>query len=208
MRAVTFDVDGVLVDSAAVHRRVWTAWAHRHGLDPEAVWRATFGRRPEETVEEMGRELDPVVERRVLDGLLAEHERGSSAFPGARALLEGLGTPWGVVTSGGRELTRARFERLGLPFPSSGVFGEDVRRGKPDPEGYLRACAQLEVVPADCVVVEDAPAGVAAARAAGCRVLAVTTTHLPAALAGADEVHDGLASVTSRLRALLRSVRS
>src|SRR5579863_4533448 len=83
--AVALDVDGVLIDSAAVHRRVWAAWAEVHGLDPEVVWRETFGRRPEDTVAAVGRGLDPAVERRALDDLLQAHEHHIEAFCGARA---------------------------------------------------------------------------------------------------------------------------
>jgi mannitol-1-/sugar-/sorbitol-6-phosphatase len=202
--AVALDVDGVLIDSAPAHRRVWTAWADIHGLDVEVVWRATFGRRPEETVEAVHAGLSPAVERRVLDELLAAHEHRIEAFDGAHALLEALArTPWAIVTSGSRALTSQRFGRLGLPLPPAGVFGEDVERGKPDPEGYLRACRQLEVAPTDCVVVEDAPAGIAAARAAGCWVMAVATTLPGAALGDAHEVHDALPSVARRLATLL-----
>lgn len=204
MLAVALDVDGVLIDSAAVHRRVWTAWANMHGLDPDVVWRATFGRRPEDTVAAVHRGLDPAVERQLLDELLAAHESRIEAFPGAQALLAGLaGRPCALVTSGSRPRTSERFVRLGLPFPFSGVFGEDVKRGKPDPECYVRACEQMEIAPGDCVVVEDAVAGIAAARAAGCRVIAVTSTHPRAELLAAHEVHDALPSVAKRLATLL-----
>jgi sugar-phosphatase len=202
--AIAFDVDGVLIDSASVHRRVWAAWAESHGLDDDVVWRATFGRRPEDTVLGIGHGLDPVAERRALDRLLARHEHRIGALPGAKALLEGLGsTPWAVATSGSRVVTMERFHRLGLPLPPVGVFGEDVEHGKPAPECYLRASEQLGVSPADCIVVEDAPAGIAAGRAAGCWVLAVATTQPRGALAEADEVHENLQDVTGRLMALL-----
>ncbi len=202
--AVALDVDGVLIDSAAVHRRVWAAWAEVHGLDPEVVWRETFGRRPEDTVAAVGRGLDPAVERRALDDLLEAHEHHIEAFCGARALLEALdGMRWAVVTSGSRAITDSRFLRLGLPLPPVGVFGEEVKRGKPDPDCYLRACEQLEVAPGECVVVEDALAGIAAARAAGCRVIAVATTHPREALLDADEVQEALSDVAKRLATLL-----
>jgi sugar-phosphatase len=203
--AIAFDVDGVLIDSASVHRTVWAIWSQSHELDVDVVWRATFGRRPEDTVVETGRGLDPVAERLVLDRLLAEHEHRIAALPGAKALLEGLGsTPWALATSGSRAVTIQRFHRLGLPLPSQGVFGEDVQDGKPSPECYLRASEQLGIAPADCVVVEDAPAGIAAGRAAGCRVLALTTTHPSEALVEADEIYDDLPAVATRLATLLR----
>jgi sugar-phosphatase len=206
VRAIAFDVDGVLIDSVAVHRAVWATWAQGHGLDVDVVWRATFGRRPEDTVAELGRGLDPVAERLRLDRLLEAHEHRIVPLPGAKELLGRLGsTPWAVATSGSRSVTTERFVRLGLPLPSVSVFGEDVRHGKPAPECYLRASAQLRVPPAECVVVEDAPAGIAAARAAGCQVLAVATTHPREALVHADEICDDLAAVSKRLEALRRS---
>jgi sugar-phosphatase len=202
--AVAFDVDGVLIDSAAVHRRVWTTWAETHRLNPELVWRETFGRRPEDTVTAVHPGLDPAAERRKLDALLAGHELRIEAFKGAQALLRALDPAlWAVVTSGSRQLTADRFRRLRLPWPTVGVFGEDVERGKPDPECYRRACKQLNIAPKDCLVVEDALAGIAAARAAGCRVLAIATTHAREALSDADEVYDALGDVTSRLDELL-----
>jgi mannitol-1-/sugar-/sorbitol-6-phosphatase len=194
------DVDGVLVDSTAAHRRVWDAWARMRGLDPAVVWRATHGRRPEDTVAEVARGLDPAAERAVLDELLAREEDAIGAMAGAHALVTAIaGAPWAIVTSGDRAVTTARLRRLGLAEPPVAVFGEDVDRGKPDPEGYERAVELLGAAPAACVVVEDAPAGVAAARAAGCRVLAVATTHPRAELAAADEVLDDLVAVAAAL---------
>jgi sugar-phosphatase len=201
--AVALDVDGVLIDSAAVHGRVWAAWADHHDLDPEIVWRETFGRRPEDTVAALHCGLDPAAERHALDELLVMHEHEIEAFSGARTLLEALrARPWTVVTSGSRAATYERFRRLGLPLPPAGVFGEDVKRGKPDPECYLRACTQLAITPEDCVVVEDAVPGIAAAHAAGCYVMAIATTHPRELLRDADEVHDTLADVTKRLATL------
>ncbi|NEA41044.1 HAD family hydrolase, partial [Streptomyces sp. SID11385] len=89
-RAVLLDVDGVLLDSAALHRRVWDAWAVRNGLDPEAVWPLTFGRRPEDTVRAAAPALDATAERRVLDALLAAEGDTVPPVPGARGLLAAL----------------------------------------------------------------------------------------------------------------------
>jgi sugar-phosphatase len=99
VRAIAFDVDGVLIDSVAVHRAVWATWAQGHGLDVDVdvVWRATFGRRPEDTVAEFGRGVDPVAERLRLDRLLEAHEHRVVPLPGAKELLGGLARrrgPW------------------------------------------------------------------------------------------------------------------
>jgi sugar-phosphatase len=189
----------VLVDSAAAHRRVCEAWAGGHGLELQLVWDASIGRRHRETVAAVAPHLDPRVEGPALDRLLAEHEHLIAAMPGAPELLRALTVPWAVVTSAGRALTLARFARLGLPRPAVGVYGDEVAVGKPDPEGYLRAAGALGVAPERCTVVEDAPAGIAAGRAAGCRVLAVATTLPASALAAADAVYGSLAELAAEL---------
>jgi len=193
-----FDVDGVLIDSLSVHRKVWSQWARNRDLDVETVWGATFGRRPEDTVASVAPGLHAVQERAYLDRLLERYEGDVVALPGAAVLLDGLGElPWAIVTSGSRTVTINRFKRLGLPLPQVVVCGEDVQHGKPHPEGYLRASAELGVPPADCVVVEDAPAGITAARAAGCHVVAITTTHHAAACEDADEILTDLVEVAA-----------
>jgi mannitol-1-/sugar-/sorbitol-6-phosphatase len=200
MDAFAFDVDGVLIDSVAVQRRVWPAWARRHGLDVERVWLATFGQRLEDTIAQVAPDMDPAVERPELERMFAAEEDGLRAMKGARALLDGLdGMPWAVVTSQSARDTVARFRRLGLPLPRVRVFGEDVARGKPDPECYRLACRDLGVQPDRCTVLEDAPAGIASARAAGCRVIAVATTHAAADLLEADLVCADLEEVARRL---------
>ncbi|MFF1919743.1 HAD-IA family hydrolase [Streptomyces sp. NPDC058221] len=193
--AVLFDVDGVLLDSAAAHRRVWDAWSVGRGLDREAVWQLTFGRRPEDTVRDAAPHLDPAGERQVLDRLL--HQAGD--FPpveGAGALLSALPDDrWAIVTSGDRESVHLRFAAAGLPLPRVQVFAADVKAGKPAPDGFVLAAARLGTAPSRCLVVEDAPAGVRAGKAAGCTVVGLTTTHARRALHEADVCVETLAGV-------------
>jgi mannitol-1-/sugar-/sorbitol-6-phosphatase len=189
----------VLVDSAAAARRACDAWASGHGLDCRLVWEVAVGRRHRDTVAAVAPHLDSAVEVAALDRLLAGHEDLIAAMPGAAELLRALTVPWAVVTSARRATTLARFERLGLPLPAVGVYGEEVSAGKPDPEGYLRAAAELGVAPERCTVVEDAPAGIAAGRAAGCRVLAVATTLPSSALTAADAIFGSLAELAAEL---------
>ncbi|WP_433340186.1 HAD-IA family hydrolase [Streptomyces sp. CA-253872] len=205
LRAVLLDVDGVLLDSAAVHRRVWDAWAARNGLDPEAVWPLTFGRRPEDTVRAAAPGLDVMAERRVLDGMLAAEGDAVPPVPGAGRLLAALDAarvPWALVTSGDRATVPARFASAGLPLPRVRVYGEDVVRGKPAPDCYALAAARLDVPPPVCVAVEDAPAGVRAAREAGCHVIGLTTAYGPEALTAAHAHAASLAEVHAALSAL------
>jgi mannitol-1-/sugar-/sorbitol-6-phosphatase len=189
----------VLVDSAVAARGACDAWASGHGLDRRLVWEAAVGRRHRETVAAVAPGLDVAVEVAALDRLLADHEHLVAAMPGAAALLRALRVPWAVVTSARRATTLARFERLGLPRPPVGVYGDEIGAGKPDPEGYLRAAGELGVAPERCTVVEDAPAGIAAGRAAGCRVLALATTLPSSALTAADAIFASLEALASEL---------
>lgn len=189
MRAVLFDVDGVLLDSYAGYREVWSRWCLLREVDLELAWAATHGRRPVETVAEVAPHLTPEDEYVVLKALLGEVGDRFPAFAAAASLLHALPSEsWGIVTSGQRLTVLARFQSHGLPQPSVFVDGDDVAEGKPSSEGYLLAARLLGVRARDCLVVEDAPAGVQAGKAAGMTVLAVASTHRPEELARADDV--------------------
>lgn len=177
-RAVLFDLDGVLVDSSEGVERAWRGWAPRHGLDADRVIAVAQGRRSIDTVRELVPHADAEKEAADLEDAEVAAADTTRAYPGVAALLAALAdAPWAVVTSCTVRLGSARLSAAGLPRPPVFVTADDVSAGKPDPEGYLQGAARLGVAPADCVVVEDAPAGVAAGRAAGARVVAVTTTH-------------------------------
>ena len=178
-RALLFDSDGVLVDSDASVVQSWSRWARRWHLDPDEVMAVVHGRRSADTVavliaaEQRGPALAEVDRYEVEDAATV------TALPGAADLLSALPPgSWAVVTSGRRELAVARLEAAGLPVPSVLVCAEDVPDGKPDPAGYLRAAAELGVPAAECVVVEDSPAGVGAGMAAGATVLGVSERAL------------------------------
>jgi mannitol-1-/sugar-/sorbitol-6-phosphatase len=193
-RAILFDLDGVLVDSRRHIEQQWRDWALAKGLSPDPFLRVCHGRRALETIQLAAPELDAEAEiARFRPDPLSE-----TALPpvqGADQLLKLLPpSSWAVATSGSRATATARLQGAGLPVPAVLVCAEDVVRGKPDPDVYLTAAARLDVRPQDCVVVEDAPAGVEAARAAGMPVLALTTTH-PENLLDADAHASSLASV-------------
>jgi sugar-phosphatase len=202
--AILSDLDGVLVDSEASCLRVWDRWAQGNGLDPEAVRAVLHGRPSRDVVAQFLPDADLDAEARRLDAEQAADVDGVVALPGARELLLAPPAPLAVVTSCTAPLAAARLETIGLPAPRVLVTSDQLARGKPDPEGYLRAAALLGVAPADCVVLEDAPAGVAAGLAAGCRVVAVRTTHGDADLEGAHAVVDTLADLSQALAALQR----
>ena len=176
--AMLLDMDGTLVDSTALVVRLWRSWAARHGVDPEAVLAVSHGRRGDDVLAEFAPPgVDQVAELKWLAARELAERDGIVAVPGAAALLAALPPRRvAVVTSATRELTAVRMEAAGLPVPRILVGADDVTRGKPDPEGYQRAARLLGVDPARCAVVEDAPAGLEAGRAAGARVIAVATT--------------------------------
>lgn len=189
VEAILFDIDGTLVDSTAVVERSWRAWAELHHLDAEVILAICHGRRSEDTIAMFlppDRVGSAVAELTAFEmDFLAE----VVALPGAQEMLAGLPPErWAVVTSGPLELMRARLAVSGLPIPQVMVTAEDVAAGKPDPQGYLKAASGLGRDPRDCLVVEDAAVGVAAGRAAGASVLALTTTHRIDELALADAI--------------------
>ena len=187
--AVLFDLDGVLVDSAAVVVRTWRGWAERRGLDAGRVLEVAHGRRSNEIVRLFAPDLDVESEASELERIETEDLEGVRGIEGARELLSSLPADgWTVVTSGSRALATRRMEHVGLPLPERFVSADDVENGKPHPEAYLMGAEILGVRPEACVVVEDAPAGVSAARSAGMRAIAVATTHREEELHEADAV--------------------
>ena len=185
--AVVFDMDGTLVDSTAVVEGVWAEFADRYGLDLAEVLRFSHGRLTIDSVRHfLPAGLDPLEVTAALDAQELVRLDGIVEIPGAVALLRSLeGAPVAVVTSASRELARRRMHAAGIVAPAVIVAAEDVSAGKPDPEGYLRAASLVGVSPEDCLVFEDAEAGLQAAVASGARVVVVgghcspTTTDLP-----------------------------
>ena len=195
--ALLFDLDGVLVDSGECVRRICTDWAIARGLDPDHVLRWSQGRRVQETVRTVAPHLDVDTEVAALVAMEARTTEGLHPVPGSHALLASLPpNAWAVVTSGARPVARLRLGHVGLPIPQTLISGDDVERGKPDPEGYLAAARALGRAPKDCIVIEDAPAGIEAARAAGMRSIAIIGTVTRSELARADVVIDSLLALT------------
>jgi len=194
--AVLFDMDGVLVDSREVIARTWRRWAERHGLDASGILAVAHGRRTSDTLRLVAPRVDLAAEVAWLDRAEAEDLDGIRAIRGAPALLAALQPDeWAVVTSADRTLAQRRLAAAGLPVPAVLVASEDILLGKPDPEGYRKAAASLGRRSSECVVLEDAPAGIAAGRAAGCKVIGVATTHEAGALEGAAFVVPDLSTL-------------
>lgn len=176
-RAILFDLDGVLIDSTPAVARVWHRWAVEHGFDPEKVVKMAHGRPSRTTVRDLLPHADIDAEDREVERREIEDLEGVVPLPGSAQLLASLPPDrWTIATSGTRPLAAVRLRAAGLPIPASMVTGSEVKIGKPDPEPYLKAAAALGFNPSDCVVVEDAPAGVLSGKAAGTRVIAFPTT--------------------------------
>jgi sugar-phosphatase len=197
-RGVLFDLDGVLVDSTPAVARVWAGWAREHGFDPDEVVKKAHGRPSITTIRELLPHADHVAEDREVERREIADVEGVIPLPGAMELLQALPLErWAIVTSCTRALARVRIAAGGLPRPKHLVTSTDVKHGKPDPEPYLKGAQILGVPAAGCLVVEDAPAGVRAGKAAGARVLALRTTASEAELqqAGADWIADDCADL-------------
>jgi sugar-phosphatase len=178
VRAVLFDLDGVLVDSTDSVGRVWRDWAVRHGFDPEAVIHSAHGRRSIETVREWAPHLDAEKENAIIERAEIEDTRDLTVIAGAAQLLATLPPErWAVVTSGTRALATSRLKAVGLPVPKALITADEVRNGKPSPEPYLKGAKLVGFAPEDCLVFEDTPPGIEAAHAAGMRCVALTTTY-------------------------------
>jgi sugar-phosphatase len=195
--AILSDLDGVLVDTGDDVERVWRGWAAARGLDPETVARASHGVPSRQVIAQVAPELGPEEAERV-DRLHAATP--AAALPGAAELLA-TSLPLAIVTSCSAPLAAARLRAAGLPTPACVVTVDQVARGKPHPDPYLLAAARLGVDPADCLVIEDAPAGIEAGNAAGMTVWAVATTHARGELAGAARIYSSTSSIIERISA-------
>jgi len=200
--AILFDMDGTLVDSDAAVERAWRDWADRHGLDAGHVLGFAHGNVAARTVRHLAPHLS---EAEIRTEIERQHELeyadldGVVATPGAHrllALVERRGTAWAVVTSADNRLAKARLTAAGI-HPPVLVTVDDVRRSKPDPEGYLKAAAKLAVDPASCLVVEDSEPGAAAGRAAGMRVAALKGVAADLPLRDLDQLAEWLRRPTA-----------
>ena len=180
VRALLFDLDGVLVDSTAAIDRHWREFAKWYGLDPDQLLGGTPGRRAADTITDLGRTLpvDPVEAIARHEALEVRDQLGVGPLPGAAELLSLLcRANWAVVTSGSAAVARARLKVAGLPEPEVLICAHDVAEGKPGPAPYRQGAIQLGLKPEQALAIEDSPAGLESARAAGCKALALTTTH-------------------------------
>jgi sugar-phosphatase len=197
--ACLFDLDGVLVDSNAISERTWRRWAERHDLDPEPVLRIAHGRQVRDSLRKVFPNLAVDAEVDWLDAAELQDVEGLIVVPGAKEFLASLPRDrWAIVTSCSRALATLRIGAVGLPTPQVLVVAEDIKNGKPAPDGYQLGAKRLGYDPRTCLVFEDAPAGLAAGRAAGARVIALTTSVGADELVGAEAFIPDFAGVRVR----------
>jgi len=193
--ALLFDCDGTLVDSTEVVERHWEQFALRRGLSLAQILPAAHGRRSRDVIAGLVALTEVDDETARFEQREASDAAGIRATPGAELVRTLPPEAWAVVTSGSRAVASARLAAAGLPAPQVLVSADDVARGKPQPDAYLLAASALGVNAAQCIAIEDTPAGIAAGRAAGCTVLALATTHSAAQLGEADLVLRDLTSL-------------
>lgn len=195
-KAILFDLDGVLVDSAECVERAWRSWSAQHGLNAEDVIAVAHGRRTIETVRAVAPHLDVLSEVSALELQEGMTSEGIYEIEGARELIARLPTNrWAVVTSGTRAIASFRLNLVKIPIPAVMVCADEISHGKPHPEGYLTAASRLGFQAKECVVIEDTPPGIEAAHAGGIRAIAVAATYPREALLDADAIVERLADL-------------
>jgi sugar-phosphatase len=195
-QAILSDLDGVLVDSGDSIEETWRSWAASRAIDFALLDGRFHGVPSLAVIARVAPHLDARAEAAAVEQMEIDNP-AATVLPGATALLGGAaGLPVAIVTSCTDALARARLGEAGLPIPEIMVTADRVANGKPDPEGYLAAAAALGFDPAVCLVLEDAPAGIAAGRTAGATVVGITTTHAREKL---HEAHRLAASVAEAL---------
>lgn len=192
-KGLLFDMDGVLISSIGSVERSWTTWGNMRGVDAASAIKHAHGKRAIDIVRKLRPDLDDLAESKIVEDMEVADFKDLEVLRGVRRILGSLPPrSWTIVTSATDRLARSRLTRAGIPVPPQFVNAEMVTRGKPDPEPYLKGAALLRLQPADCVVIEDASAGVAAGHAAGCKVIATLFSHAIDQLERADWIVESL----------------
>lgn len=198
VRAVLFDMDGVLISSIAADERIWLRWARFHGIERTFPLQATNGRRTIDTLRLLRPDLDLQVELERIENFEAEEQSAVVALPGVEQLLASLPSDaWAIVTSNTEKMMRNRLQAAGIAPPQHFISGDQVAEGKPHPECYRMAARILRAEPSECLVIEDTPPGIESGKAAGCKVLAILSSHNADDLDKADWIVPSLDHVTA-----------
>jgi sugar-phosphatase len=197
-KGLLFDMDGVLISSIGSVIRCWRRWAELYDIPNAETFEVPHGMRALEIIHSLRPDVDAGEALRDIEDMEIEDTADLKVLPGVKPLLESLPPErWAIVTSSTRRLLLGRLRAAGLPIPERIVSADDVDRGKPDPLPYLCGAELLGLGPAECIVLEDAPAGVSAGMAAGCRVVGVLGTHEPQELNGATWFTPSLEHMTA-----------
>lgn len=199
-QAILFDLDGTLVESVSFIERLWQDWGIQHGVTPQRMSEVMHGRPAVEIINIVAPHLSIREEVQALETDEISRMEGMRTYAGARELLSSLPPrQWAIVTSGSLRVASARLNYAKLPEPEVFVTADDVKAGKPAPDAYLLAAQRLHIEPSDCVVVEDAPAGIRAGKAAGMKVIGIASSHSKEELHQADVVVQQLTDINVRL---------
>ena len=192
-------MDGILVSSLGSVERSWTTYGELRGVDGATAIKAAHGKRAIETIRLLRPDLDEADELKLIEDIECADVSDIEVLKGVKDLLARLPIGhWTIVTSATYRLARLRLETAGLLVPKRFISADMVQNGKPHPEPYLRGAALLGFAPEDCLVIEDAPAGAKAGRAAGCKVLTTLFSHSQGELDAADWVVASLEGVSVR----------
>ncbi|ENM5727994.1 HAD-IA family hydrolase [Vibrio mimicus] len=178
-RGLLFDLDGTLVDSSEVITRAWEAFGLKYNVDADIILPTVQGKPTYEAIKALRPEAsheDVTSDALWLEAMEAKDTEGVIALPGSLKLLNALNDmniPWAIVTSGTLPVATARIKAANLPFPQVLVTPELISKGKPDPEPYLLGASKLGLEATDCIVFEDAPAGVISGVSAGSKVIGI-----------------------------------
>ncbi|HEY0784327.1 MAG TPA: HAD-IA family hydrolase [Acidobacteriaceae bacterium] len=199
VKGILFDMDGVLVSSLGSVERSWAKYGELRGVDGATAIKTAHGKRAIETIRLLRPDLDEQAELDLIEDIECADIDDVQVLGGVKELLEKMPAGhWTIVTSATQRLARVRLEYAGLAVPERFISADMVEHGKPDPEPYLRGAALLGFAPGECLVIEDAPAGVQAGRAAGARVLGTLFSHTAEELAGAEWLVASLEGVEVR----------
>nr|WP_073605970.1 HAD-IA family hydrolase [Vibrio aerogenes] len=190
-----FDLDGTLIDSMAAVNRSWSALALRHGLVPDEVLSVIHGRPASESVAELLAGKPDIIQSEIewLKKQETEDTAGITPLPGAISMLNNLTEkqiPWAIVTSGSEPVAQARIAAAGIPRPQILITADQIKQGKPNPEPYLLGASRLNLQPAECLVFEDAIAGVKSGLAAQSTVIGLLTHATPDMLMNVECIQD------------------
>jgi sugar-phosphatase len=195
-QAILFDLDGTLVESTFFIERLWQDWGVQHGVSPQRMSEVMHGRPAPEIINIVAPHLSIRDEVHALETDEISRMDGMKTYAGAKELLNSLPPKqWAIVTSGSLRVASARLNYAKLPRPDVFITADDIKAGKPAPDAYLLAAKRLRVSPADCVVVEDAPAGIQAGKAAGMKVIGIASSHSKEELRQADVVVQQLTDI-------------